>query len=242
MTLHLSVTEEEIQSTTREASLTEPRVKELSAIPVKVPTLVLTTPEGSSKFELLKDIITIGRDSASDIAIDDQEVSRQHAKLERKQDNYEIKDLGSTNGLTFEGKRIDHKTLAGGDVLRLTESISITYLTPEKEAVPAGIPQKLEVKGQKLLTIGRSPENDIVLDHPAVSRKHAQIIQKETGDIYVLEDLGSSNGTYVNGIKVVQPVTLNKGDIIRIGAVKLTYSPEIIQSVDESSQVRLDIF
>jgi ABC-type multidrug transport system ATPase subunit/pSer/pThr/pTyr-binding forkhead associated (FHA) protein len=242
MTLHLSVTEEEIQATTREASLAEPQAQELSAVPVKVPTLILATPEGSSKFDLSKDVITIGRDSASDIVVDDQEVSRQHAKLERKQDYYEIKDLGSTNGLTFEGKRIDHKTLAGGDVLWLTKSISITFLAPEKEAAPAGIPQKLAVKGQKLLTIGRSPENDIVLDHPAVSRKHAQIVQKGAGDIYILEDLGSSNGTYVNGIKVVQPVTLKKGDIIHIGAVKLTYSPEMIQSVDESSQLRLDVF
>lgn len=242
MTLHLSVTKEDIQSTTTEATLTQQQAKSPLALAVKEPTLVLTTPAGSSKFDLSKDIITIGRDPVSDIAIDDQEVSRQHAKMERKQDGYEIKDLGSTNGLTFKQKRIDHKTLANGDVLWLTKSISITYLAPVEEAAPAGVPEKLEVKGQKLLTIGRSPDNDIVLDHPVVSRKHARIVQREPGDIYVLEDLGSSNGTFVNGVMVVQPVTLKKGDIIRIGTVKLTYSPDVIQTIDESSNIRLDVF
>jgi ABC-type multidrug transport system ATPase subunit/pSer/pThr/pTyr-binding forkhead associated (FHA) protein len=242
MTLHLSITEDDIQSTTREAALAEPQAEAPLALAVKEPTLVLTTPDGSSKFDLSKDIITIGRDPASDITIDDQEVSRQHTKMERKPDGYEIKDLGSTNGLTFEEKRIDHKTLANGDVLWLTKSISITYLAPVEEAAPAGVPEKLEVKGQKLLTIGRSPENDIVLDHPAVSRKHARIVQREPGDIYVLEDLGSSNGTYVNGAMVIQSVTLKKGDTIRIGTVKLTYSPEVIHKIDESSNVRLDVF
>jgi ABC transport system ATP-binding/permease protein len=241
MTLHLSSSEEAIQPTTVEATVVEPMGKEPPVFDVKEPTLVINTPTGAQKFDISKDIITIGRDPASDIAIDDQEVSRNHAKIERKPDGYEIKDLGSTNGLTFENERIDHKELANGDVLWLTKSVSITYLMPEEKEAPVTAHEKLQVKGQKTLTIGRSSENDIALDHPAVSRVHARISKREADNAYVIEDLGSTNGTFVNGERIVQAVPLKKGDIIRIGSVKLTYSPEVIEKVDESSNLRVDV-
>jgi pSer/pThr/pTyr-binding forkhead associated (FHA) protein len=65
-----------------------------------------------------------------------------------------------------------------------------------------------------VLTIGRSRDNDVVIANLAVSRNHAQIRCKE-GD-YLLSDLNSTNGTYVNGVRVTRAEVRN-GDVITIG-------------------------
>ncbi len=69
-------------------------------------------------------------------------------------------------------------------------------------------------------TIGREKENDIVIVNPTVSRFHAKIIRSE--DKYYIEDLGSANGTMVNGLKVNKEL-LHDGDIIQLGDVVLVF-------------------
>jgi pSer/pThr/pTyr-binding forkhead associated (FHA) protein len=72
------------------------------------------------------------------------------------------------------------------------------------------------------ITIGRDPSADIVINIPEVSRKHARLRQ-ETGG-FVLEDLGSTNGTFVNGQRLSSPHSLRHGDTIMLGeAVALGY-------------------
>jgi FOG: FHA domain len=67
------------------------------------------------------------------------------------------------------------------------------------------------------ITIGREG-CEILLDNPQVSRKHA-VIDRVNGK-HVLRDVGSTNGTFVNGRRITEH-TLVKGDIIQIGAFKL---------------------
>ena len=69
--------------------------------------------------------------------------------------------------------------------------------------------------------IGRSPDCDIALRVPEMSRYHAQFIRTDDG--YSLEDLGTSNGSYINGQRVVDRVPLQDGDRIHAGAVILVY-------------------
>lgn len=70
--------------------------------------------------------------------------------------------------------------------------------------------------------IGRRPTSDLVLNFEGVSRRHAQIVYR--GDDYVLEDLGSANGTTVGGERITRHV-LRDGDIIRFGPrVSVRYS------------------
>lgn len=66
------------------------------------------------------------------------------------------------------------------------------------------------------LTIGRDPENALVLDHTAISRYHCRITFE--GGEYRIEDLGSTNGTYVNGRRI-ERATLNPGDELIVAAV-----------------------
>ena len=81
--------------------------------------------------------------------------------------------------------------------------------------IPAQAPS-FEVPVQFTATIGRTPENTVCLGFsPTVSRQHA-VVRCHNGYEYQLMDLGSRNGTYVNNQRVVLPVTLQHGALIRI--------------------------
>src|SRR5215469_9929396 len=68
--------------------------------------------------------------------------------------------------------------------------------------------------GAKEVSIGRSPDNGMVIDNPAVSHYHARVFNEE-GRL-MLEDFGSLNGTFVNGQRV-KMVSLKPGDAVAIG-------------------------
>jgi pSer/pThr/pTyr-binding forkhead associated (FHA) protein len=77
--------------------------------------------------------------------------------------------------------------------------------------------------GERAVIIGRSPECDIQLGVQNVSRKHACVLLQN--EEYLIEDLESTNGVFVNGIKVVKCV-LRNNDQIEIGGVKLVFNEE----------------
>ena len=102
---------------------------------------------------------------------------------------------------------------------------------PEPEPEPAAAPRsdlvvlmwdgrELGIEGQTTV-IGRSSECDIVLGDPNVSRRHAEI--RRLGRGYSLVDLGSTNGTEVNGRKVQRRTVLDDGDRITIGSTELVF-------------------
>jgi hypothetical protein len=68
--------------------------------------------------------------------------------------------------------------------------------------------------------IGRTAGSDVVLSDASVSRRHARIALE--GDEYVVRDLGSCNGTFVNG-RSVEVATLRDGDVLRVGHVELVF-------------------
>lgn len=70
-------------------------------------------------------------------------------------------------------------------------------------------------------TIGRAPDATIPVDARGVSRHHARVLVSR-GEA-TLEDLGSKNGSHLNGSRITAPVRLSDGDEIRLGAINLTY-------------------
>jgi hypothetical protein len=90
------------------------------------------------------------------------------------------------------------------------------------------------LKAERQIVIGRSSELDMVLVEDMVSRKHARIVVNGTGQISI-EDLGSTNGTFVNGEKVKQ-ATLKEGDRILIGTsiLKLIQQGAGVGEVDDA--------
>ena len=87
----------------------------------------------------------------------------------------------------------------------------------------------------RIITIGRSSENDICIQDPLVSRVHCQLIQDDRGNVTIV-DTNSKNGTYVNGMKQNGPVKLNTSDIVRIGNTTLPWRDYIKDQISISSK------
>jgi hypothetical protein len=74
----------------------------------------------------------------------------------------------------------------------------------------------------KIIKVGRSSGNEIVIADPYVGKTHCEFIQDNNGDYWVV-DMNSRNGTYVNGVRRSGKTKLNKNDIVRIGNTPLTW-------------------
>jgi ABC-type multidrug transport system ATPase subunit/pSer/pThr/pTyr-binding forkhead associated (FHA) protein len=296
-------------------------------------SLLVNTQHRAEQYPIEEASVTIGRDPANDICIDEPVVSWRHARLERVANGYQIVDLDSSNGLTCQDVEVAEMLLADGDELWIASDVRLTYrITPlapeedtpgleeatpspaerpalekapapraaeapvfkrveppapaaetpvferlspppppaEKPAVESAVPvasweavreeavplhatligmetpssglHKIDMRERSELTIGRSPENDLQLSYPTISRHHARIRRVGGGEAYVIEDLGSSNGTVVNDA-LIEPGELHPlqpGSTLRIGPIKLIFAPHAMQLVDESRDLRLD--
>jgi class 3 adenylate cyclase len=120
-------------------------------------------------------------------------------------------------------------------------------------ASPAPLPSTLELPTGGTFSlaspcsIGRHVDNDVVLDLPALSRHHALIVA--SGPVYMLSDLHSRNGTFLNGAAISRPAALRDGDEIRFGDVVIRFhckrrwfqaaAPKPVASAGDTTQ-RLD--
>ncbi len=225
--------------------------------------LVITTPEGTRKVPLLAERLLLGRHPTCDIVVEESVVSGRHAELERQPDgSYKIIDLNSSNGLIYEGQRVQQHDLHTGDVLSIGNRVTLGYqvVVPDQPAtrqnsqndsgktvllgdtplpVASTEPAILDLRGRQVLTIGRDPHNGLVIDHPTVSRCHARVERKDGS--FVITDLGSTNGTFVNGKPIHTPFVLRTGDTIRIGSHLLVLNiNETLVQTNEVGNLRLD--
>src|SRR6266480_181872 len=202
-------------------------------------------------FPLTQQVINIGRDPSNDIVINELVVSGFHAQIVREGNQFVLvhphPSRGKTlNGLLYQGRHIQgdekfHKPLARGDIFRIGDEhgtlVTLTYndgsgaiqdVVSEVHPIPLGAP---------VITIGRLPENMVVLSHPQVSGRHARLEQVHGG--YRIIDVGSTNHVYVNAQQVTNQL-LQPGDEIRIGPYKFTYTGTQLTQQDESHGIRID--
>jgi pSer/pThr/pTyr-binding forkhead associated (FHA) protein len=193
---------------------------------------------------------SIGRLESNDIWIPEQHVSRQHAVINYRDGIFMITDLGSANGTFVNDQRLDGPfPLASGDTIRLyvpvlnfsavvsqadaqhaQESgmfIAVTTNTGRGKLVITTGPQEGTVIPLviKKVTVGRATSKatwEVALQDPSVSRPHAQL--ELVDRTWVINDLGSSNGTLVNGTPVTEKGrALRDGDIIAFGATLVLF-------------------
>ena len=157
---------------------------------------------------------------------DDPVLSRRHARLARDAEGrLTIEDLGSANGTFVNGQRVQApRTLEVGDLVSVGETVLEVTETPSAAAVESS--EELLViegpfAGRRLaadgLVLGRSVAGPGGMpDDPELSRRHARVGRDADGRL-TIEDLGSANGTFVNGVQVHAPEVLNVGDVVRIG-------------------------
>jgi len=98
---------------------------------------------------------------------------------------------------------------------------------------PAGPPVSYQFE-QQAVAIGRAAANDLILRDPSVSRHHVEIRQEANG--WVVEDLGSRNGTRLNGSPLPRPEPLAPGDEISVGDTVLVFGLRVEDSVPEGSE------
>ena len=231
-----------------------------------MPTLVIRHPDGTQTEETLEAELSIGRAEGNDLRLTEGGVSRKHARFFVENGEVLVEDVGSANGTTVDGARIDGPTpVAVGSVVELgdyevrlkEEARPKRGAAPAKTKAPGGkstgvVPvmkpggpaalakrtkpnrsstpqlrglsgavngQSFPLKGT--MVVGRVAEADLQVEDDSVSRKHAELEVK--GREVVLRDLGSANGTTINGVPITSDTALTVGDIIQFGVVELIF-------------------
>ena len=167
------------------------------------------------------------RRSDCDIKIGDASVSAQHAELEINGDEVVLVNSSGAENVTVNGKAVKGKARikpgddirVGADSLQLVDPKATAKATKKAPEAPQGWALKalntaledkhFPMKGSQV--IGRSQECDVSLGVVHLSRKHAKVTVTDKG--LKVEDLNSSNGTYVNGKKVNQAIVISGDEL-----------------------------
>ncbi|MDQ0945376.1 FHA domain-containing protein [Streptomyces sp. V1I1] len=222
------------------------------------PELVLETDAGSMVMSPSRDY-HVGRDPLSDIVIDDARVSWHHAVLRPGADHWTIEDEDSTNGTYADGRRIHEWGVVPGTVIRFGNPDDgpravLVDRNPPPAAQAPGRPSAVSMPSAtgtfrqptnvrplsaRTVRIGRGPDNDLVIDELVVSRQHAEL-RALPDDTYEIVDLGSHNGTFLNGRPVDQAL-VSPGDIVGIGHSAFCLVGDQLQEYVDTGDVALDV-
>ncbi len=195
-----------------------------------------------ARAELTSGELTVGRDQDRQLQLASASVSRRHARLVQNGAQVLLFDEGSANGVLVNGTRISgptpvdlHARIEIADFRLVLEPLvpEVTPSVPAFAASPAGESLRLVAQGGPFagrvfslvgeMMVGRAAENQLVLDDPSLSRKHARLVGN--GRRLEIEDLGSSNGTFLNGRKVGR-ATAGPGDTLRFGELSFRVEDE----------------
>lgn len=199
--------------------------------------------QAGQSFDLSGEQITLGRAPGSTVKLDDVSVSREHAAIQLKNGKYVLCDVGSAGGTSVNGRLIGGLPLKEGGCIKLGGS-QLVFTTVEGTANAgsgdsgATMVMRKENLGVLLVrtgpaagtsinvgindvAIGRDPgASGVKVDDPEISRRHALI--RRIGKGYSVFDLGSANGTIVDGVKA-SGHELQNGDVVTLGNAELQF-------------------
>ncbi len=198
--------------------------------------LTLSGPAGS--FPLSDGENPVGRSPEGKVVLNDGSVSRDHAIIVVLPGlRVLMRDLRSSNGTFVGDRRLGEAQLKTGDTVEIGKE-KLTFVAtqlPGAAAQPAASSGPKEFKllvGTELrplspgrYSIGRSADRDITVEDNEVSGNHAEIVV--TADAARLRDVGSSNGTRVNGQQISGEVVLKDGDTISMGRSDLMFTAPV---------------
>ena len=165
--------------------------------------------------------ITIGRNPQSDVSLDFEIISWDHARVTLERDAWIIEDRGSRNGTALN--RIDNKIkraplLPTDEIYLGSYKISASRILTEKHFSQGDVAfERVSFRGERMV-LGRDPSCDCPLDYPMISWRHA-VLERAPGGIH-LEDLDSRNGTYVNGVRIDRRTLIQPGQEIGLGSFR----------------------
>jgi pSer/pThr/pTyr-binding forkhead associated (FHA) protein len=217
---------------------------------------------------LARDEYLIGRGEDNTVRLTERNISRRHARIARDADRWVVFDAGSYNGCYVNGARVSQRQdLQHGDLVQLgdyrlelvDDSVEQAAPTFDSKATVPAAPRSSTLLGQpdRLVmlvgptpgaefalstsprnVIGRGEECDISVNHPSVSRVHAEIQALGDGR-YELVDRESANGIRVNGVELPRGL-LDARDMIELGDVVFKFIPAgdvYVPGADESQQI-----
>lgn len=201
--------------------------------------------------------VCVGRSKQADVSISDPRCSRRQCELIRTAGGWLLAPLSLSNPTRVNGQPVtDPVRLVDGDRIEVGDTVlmfrdhgtstAVVRESSVEQTVLAGdmsmvveevirVGKPYPVAGDVL--IGRDSSAGLVLSHPLVSRRHARILA--AGGTATLSDLGSVNGTFVNGRPVRSPVPLRPGDRIDIGPYTLTFTGDALAPASRSENVEL---
>jgi ABC transport system ATP-binding/permease protein len=193
---------------------------------------------------------SIGRDPDNDIVVDDTWVSRHHGELAWVERGWVYRDLNSRHGSWVAGQQVTEVVVReaievrvgsiGGASIRLTptqgppvrKGIATRPRQATDDTLELGRPAATHRIGGREFIIGRGPGNDVVLSSLRASRRHAVIRAIRDGR-FEIQDLGSSNGTFVNG-SLVEVKQLEESDVVSFGGEVFRFERGTLREYVES--------
>ncbi len=215
---------------------------------------------------LVRDDYTIGRAEENTVRLTERNISRRHARLSKPGERWMLLDMTSYNGCYVNGQRVNERhEIVHGDLVQLgdyrlqvLDDSIVEPATFDKAVTMPAAPRSQGLLGQPdrlvmvvgpsvgaeypllqdhPLVMGRGEECDVPINHPSVSRVHAEI--KPLGDgRYEIVDRESANGVRVNGVELPRTL-LDARDVIELGDVILKFIPAgdiYVPGADESQQ------
>jgi ABC transport system ATP-binding/permease protein len=211
------------------------------------PVLVVRTRQSDHRLQA-GTAYRLGRDPKSDIVLTDPRVSWRHAILRHEDDAWVLEDAGSTNGTFVDARRVNRFAISADCVVRLGDPEDGPVIRCEPPAGPPAGPDdyRLSVDRRptavlplpvRRLRIGRTSDNDLVLSDLGVSGHHAELRKGPDGQ-YEIVDLGSYNGTFLNGQRVTS-ATLTEQDIVGIGHATFRLTGDELREYIDTGEVSL---
>ncbi|HEY0463682.1 MAG TPA: FHA domain-containing protein [Polyangiaceae bacterium] len=215
---------------------------------------------------LVRDDYTIGRAEENTVRLTERNISRRHARLTKPGERWLLLDLTSYYGCYVNGQRVSEKhEIVHGDLVQLgdyrlqvLDDSILEPITFDKAVTMPAAPRSQALLGQpdrlvmvvgptvgaefpltqdRPLVVGRGEECDVSVNHPSVSRVHAEIQPLGDGR-YEIVDRESANGVRVNGVELPRTL-MDARDAIELGDVILKFIPAgdiYVPGADESQQ------
>ena len=173
---------------------------------------------------------TIGRLPDNSLCIQDNHVSRHHAKFVKTPSGLEIVDLNSAGGTFVNGRRITRARVNVGDDVRFSQHHrfnwgSFTFTNWNNSG--SGFSSTPSSAGMPFV-IGRDEHCNLRINHPFVSRNHARLTNTVQG--LLIEDLGSSGGTAVRGVKVTRTAVTPGDSVVFSDKVRLDWNVQPLRA------------
>lgn len=175
---------------------------------------------------------SIGSSEKDDYKIEQPGINAKHIIFQLKGNKWRIKCLGNTyisNGL------VEEKDIALGDayLIKATHNVAIVVYSNEKT-----IEKSIELTNTDSVNIGRNADNTVQFLNNRISGNHSKIYCRDGK--YIIEDLNSTNGTYLNSKKIKKAVLENK-DVISVGIYDIIYSNNTLIIKNATNDISLNI-